>query len=92
MDVKQSEPPGPAAGQDHGDEPILLTGWMTRAEVAADLKISIDTLQRWENQRIGPPTMRLGRKVYYRADAFREWLIAREKRPVVSSRRAGGAR
>lgn len=92
MDVKHDEAPGPAPSPDHGNDAILLTGWMTRAEVAADLKISIDTLQRWENQRIGPPTMRLGRKVYYRADALREWLIAREKKPVVPARRSGGAR
>lgn len=80
MDVKQPEAPDPASGQDHGDNPILLTGWMTRAEVAAELKISVDTLQRWENQRIGPPTMRLGRRVYYRAEAFREWLVSRERK------------
>jgi predicted DNA-binding transcriptional regulator AlpA len=80
MDVKQPEAPDPAPGQDHGDDPILLTGWMTRAEVAAELKLSTDTLQRWENQRIGPPTMRLGRRVYYRAEAFREWLVSRERK------------
>ena len=87
MDVKQPEAPDPAPGQDLGDSPILLSGWMTRAEVAAELKLSTDTLQRWENQRIGPPTMRLGRRVYYRAEAFREWLVSRERKAPETARK-----
>ncbi len=92
MDVQQANEPSPGPGQDIGDNPILLTGWMTRAEVAAELKVSIDTLQRWESQRTGPPTVRLGRRVYYRAEAFREWLVARERRSPEAARRSGGAR
>jgi transcriptional regulator with XRE-family HTH domain len=56
----------------------LLTGWLTRAEVASEIGVSVDTLARWETRRIGPPCVRIGRKVLYRADAFREWLISRE--------------
>lgn len=89
MDVQQGDEPTSPAGQDIGDNPILLTGWMTRAEVAAELKVSIDTLQRWESQRTGPPTVRLGRRVYYRAEAFREWLVARERRMSEPAHRGG---
>jgi predicted DNA-binding transcriptional regulator AlpA len=57
----------------------LLKGWLTRDEVAAQIGVSIDTLQRWQSIRVGPPTVRLGRRVLYRADAFREWLVSRER-------------
>jgi hypothetical protein len=56
--------------------PSLLDGWLTRARVAEEIGVSVDTLQRWETRRIGPPCVRIGRKVLYRADAFREWLFA----------------
>ena len=69
----------------------LMQGWMGRREVAEALGISAATLQRWQTQRIGPPQVRIGRRVFYRADAFREWMISRERGPVVS-KRAGAAR
>lgn len=71
----------------------LLGGWLTRAQVATEIGVSVDTLQRWETRRIGPPCVRIGRKVLYRAEAFREWLISRERGPLTGkSPRAGGAR
>jgi predicted DNA-binding transcriptional regulator AlpA len=70
----------------------LLGGWLTRPQVADEVGVSIDTLQRWETRRIGPPCVRIGRKVLYRAEAFREWLISRERGPVAAKgARAGGA-
>jgi hypothetical protein len=65
----------------------LLDGWLTRDRVAEEIGVSVDTLQRWETRRIGPPCVRIGRKVLYRADAFREWLIRRERPPVDKSQR-----
>jgi len=71
----------------------LLDGWLSRAQVAQEVGVSIDTLARWETRRIGPPCIRIGRKVFYRADAFREWLISRERGPVSSkSSHPGGER
>ncbi|HVY03855.1 MAG TPA: helix-turn-helix domain-containing protein [Caulobacterales bacterium] len=69
----------------------LLDGWLTRAEVAAEIGMSIDTLARWESRRVGPPCVRIGRKVLYRAQAFRDWLVARES-PRDASRKNGGGR
>ena len=69
----------------------LLDGWLTRAKVAAEIGVSIDTLARWETRRIGPPCVRIGRKVLYRAQAFRDWLVAREN-PRDASRKSGGVR
>lgn len=59
----------------------LLEGWLARAEVAAEIGMSVDTLARWATRRIGPPCVRLGCKVLYRADAFRDWLVSRERGP-----------
>jgi transcriptional regulator with XRE-family HTH domain len=41
----------------------LLSGWLTRAQVASEIGVSVDTLARWESQGIGPPCVRIGRKV-----------------------------
>jgi hypothetical protein len=76
-----------------GEPGPLLGGWLSRAQVAAEISVSVDTLQRWETRRIGPPCVRIGRKVLYRAEAFREWLISRERAPIAGKApRAGGAR
>jgi hypothetical protein len=64
----------------------LLDDWMSRAGLAGELGISIDTLGRWETRRIGPPCIRLGRRVYYRKGAVRDWL--REQEP----KRSGSGR
>jgi len=79
MDAQQEESPS-------GGRP-LLDGWLTRAEVAAEIGVSVDTLARWETRRIGPPSVRIGRRVLYRAQAFREWLVANERNtnPSVAS-------
>ena len=44
----------------------LLTGWLNRTDLARELTLSVDTLQRWETRRMGPPCVRVGRKVLYR--------------------------
>jgi hypothetical protein len=65
----------------------VLEGWLTRERVASEIGVTVDTLARWETRRIGPPCIRIGRKVLYRAEAIREWLVARERRPFASGRR-----
>jgi predicted DNA-binding transcriptional regulator AlpA len=60
----------------------LLDDWLSRADLAKELGVSVDTLGRWETRRTGPICIRLGRRVYYRKNAVREWLCAQEpKRP-----------
>ena len=80
-----SDQPNPAS------TPALLDGWLTRARVAEEIGVSVDTLQRWETARIGPPCVRIGRKVLYRADGFREWLISRERAPAAGKTSRPGA-
>ncbi|WP_445803077.1 hypothetical protein [Yoonia sp.] len=41
----------------------LLSGWISRKELADALSVTVDTLGRWEARRIGPPCVRAGRMV-----------------------------
>lgn len=57
----------------------VLDGYLTREQAAHQLGVSMDTLTRWGTQRIGPPSVRIGRKRYYRREAVLKWLEAREQ-------------
>jgi hypothetical protein len=74
------------------ERPNLLSGWLSRAAVAAEIGVSTDTLQRWETRRVGPPCLRIGRRVYYRAEAFRDWLVSRERAQAARPSRQGTRR
>lgn len=77
---------------DPADRPrTLLTGWISRLDLALELGLSVDTLRRWEAQREGPPCVRAGRKVYYRRTAIEDWL-AEQEQTAPRRRRAGGRR
>lgn len=47
-------------------------------EYAAQRGVSVRTVQRERALRIGPPFIKLGRKVFYRSESIREWLLAQE--------------
>ena len=70
----------------------LLTGWLNRSDLARELTLSVDTLQRWESRRVGPPCVRVGRKVLYRIQAVRDWLRDQEARKQPASRAVAGRR
>ena len=69
----------------------LLTGWLNRTDLARELTLSVDTLQRWETRRMGPPCVRVGRKVLYRMEAVRDWLREQEARKQ-EARKQGASR
>jgi hypothetical protein len=54
--------------------------------------LSIDTLQRWETRRFGPPCVRVGHKVLYRMEAVRDWLREQEARKAAPPRSAKARR
>lgn len=56
----------------------LLSGWISRKELAEALSITVDTLGRWEARRIGPPCVRAERRVLYRRKAVQDWLATQE--------------
>ncbi len=70
----------------------VLDEWMTRRALARELGVSVDTLARWETCRIGPPSIRVGRKVLYRRETVREWLREQEERKRGAFQRTGGGR
>lgn len=51
---------------------------ISEADYAAERGVSLRTIQRERTLRIGPPFIRLGRKIYYRREAIRQWLLAQE--------------
>lgn len=74
-------------GSAGGSTDNLLDDYFTREQFAEELDISPRTAARWEMLRIGPPVTRIGRTPYYRKLSTREWLRAREARPVREERR-----
>lgn len=49
------------------------------AELAAARGVCLRTIQRERAQRIGPPFIRLGRRIFYRPEAVTAWLMAKEQ-------------
>lgn len=78
LDTQDSDSPEAARG--------LLEDWISRHDLATDLGVSEDTLWRWDMQRTGPPSIKLGRKVYYRRSTVRSWLDAREQARKIPAR------
>ncbi len=58
-------------------EPIL-SEFITREELAAELRRSPRTLDRWEVLGLGPPRTHIGRKILYRRASLHRWLAACE--------------
>ncbi len=64
-----------------GTEPIL-SEFLTKEELAAELRRNARTLDRWDVLGMGPPRTRVGRKVLYRRASVQKWLGAQERRLV----------
>jgi len=58
----------------------VLEGYVTKPELAQQLRKSTRTLDRLERQRVGPPRTKIGRSILYRIESVREWLQAQERR------------
>ena len=69
-------------------KPRLLSGWISRIDLALELGVTVETLHRWEKLRFGPPCVRAGRKIYYRRDAVQDWLLAQEQERNATVRHA----
>jgi hypothetical protein len=80
----------------------VLAGMLTRLALAEQLGVSVDTLQRWETQRVGPPCVRVGKRVLYPEDRARAWLarqvdskeaaFVRDGKPAPAGRVSEGSR
>jgi hypothetical protein len=56
----------------------ILEDFLTRDELASELRRSPRTLDRWEVLGIGPPRTIIGRTVLYRRTSTQKWLAAQE--------------
>jgi Helix-turn-helix domain len=59
-------------------EPIL-SEFLTKEELAVELKRHPQTLDRWRRLGEGPPITKFGRCVLYRRSSLQAWLRARER-------------
>jgi len=72
----------------------FLDGFISEEEYAARRGVSLRTCQRDRQLRQSPPFVVIGRRVYYRIEAVRDWLLAREQQASrkPSAPRAGRGR
>jgi hypothetical protein len=63
----------------------ILSEFLTKEQLAVELRRNPRTLDRWAVLGIGPPQTRVGRHVLYRRASVQRWLLALER----SSERAG---
>lgn len=54
----------------------LLAGYMTRDELAQELRVTTRTLDKWAVLRKGPPKVQIGARCYYRRRDVLAWLDA----------------
>ncbi len=59
-------------------EPIL-SEFLTKEELAVELRRNPRTLDRWAVLGMGPPRTHVGRKVLYRRASVQKWLVAQEQ-------------
>jgi hypothetical protein len=76
------------SGRHNGGPPLddVMADYVDRPGLAALWHITPKTLQRYEAEPDGLPSLKLGGRVYYRLSSAMAWLAARERRP--NARRA----
>ncbi|OLB24859.1 MAG: hypothetical protein AUH15_00015 [Acidobacteriales bacterium 13_2_20CM_55_8] len=67
----------------------FLSDYLTEKQLARSLTRNVRTIRRWDALRIGPPRIRVGRKILYKKSSVAHWLQENESRPL---RRKVGAR
>lgn len=58
---------------------MTLQDLISEADFAAQRGVSVRTIQRERALRIGPPFIKMGRRIYYRPAAIENWLLAKEQ-------------
>jgi len=64
---------------DDGGDPSFLDGYISESDYAAQRGVTVRTCQRDRALGMAPPHVTVGRIVYYRLQAIRDDLLAREK-------------
>jgi hypothetical protein len=58
---------------------LVTADLIPRAAMAQQLGVCPRTLRLWERVGRGPPAIRIGKRIYYRAESARTWLLAQER-------------
>jgi DNA-binding transcriptional MerR regulator len=70
----------------------VLSEYITPAQLADELGVTVRTLRLWQQRRVGPPITRIGKRVMYARASVRDWLLALEQRRDTGRRRASHSR
>jgi hypothetical protein len=70
--TKQAQSVGAIVGED----------FFSEQQLGVELNVTLRTLRRWQQLRIGPPRTRVGRRILYRKTAVIQWLVNREQQPL----------
>ena len=68
----------PTTIQSAKSAPDLRRDLISPQQLAAELKMSLRTLQRHHDARTGPPRITLGKHIYYRRATVEAWLQTHE--------------
>ena len=59
-----------------------FAGYLPEDQIAEKRKVSKRTLRSERQRGDGPPHVKVGKRIYYPLDGFRDWLKARTHQPV----------
>ncbi|WP_418887171.1 helix-turn-helix transcriptional regulator [Hyphomonas oceanitis] len=59
----------------------LSNSYLGRAEAAQFIGVDKCTLSRWFSEGVGPPRIKVGRRVLYLKTSIEEWLRSKEVSP-----------
>lgn len=57
----------------------LLSEFLTKKELAAELRRDVRTVERWSALGLGPPRTCFGRTVLYKRSSVQKWLAEQEQ-------------
>jgi hypothetical protein len=57
----------------------ILSEFLTKEELATELRRSPRTLDRWAVLGVGPPRTLVGREIFYRRASVQDWLCTCEQ-------------
>lgn len=69
----------------------ILDSYYSDPDLAREMGVKTRTTKSWRDKRTGPPVTYIAGKPYYRIEAVRQWLLAREIDPKKRTRRRGAA-
>lgn len=63
-----------------GADTDFLQGYISEPDYALRRGVTLRTCQRDRQLRKAPPYIKIGRRIYYRIDALRDWMTKQERR------------